>query len=119
MSGFNDALDYRNAFGGIAVEQPLITVTAQVKVKLPNQIPNIMQPGIHALPAKRAMDVGRVASNEDASYAQLGDVPVMNAKVTAPVKRARLEPSRPALGEYPLYELERRSIAFRFFDCRH
>ena len=109
----NDLLDYRKAFGAIAVEQLLIAMTAQEKVELPNQVPNIMQPGIHPLPAKGAVNVSRVPGYEDASDAQLRCVPVMDAKIAAPVKGVRLDPAWRPLTEYLPHEFQRRSFSFR------
>src|SRR5882724_2317617 len=89
MSRLDDALDDRQPLDAITVEQPLIPLPAQEKIQFPGEVPNIVQPSIHPLSAKRAMNVGGIAGDEDASNAQLRDVPVMDAKVAAPVKRAR------------------------------
>src|SRR5262249_39311700 len=74
----------------IAVEQPLIAMTVQEEIKLPDQIPNIMQSGIHSLPTKRTMNVRSVARDEDTSVAQMRSVPVMDVKIAAPMQGACL-----------------------------
>src|SRR5262249_10177969 len=89
------------------------------KVELPDQIPHIMQARIHLLPTKWVMNVSRVASDEDTSAAQPRYLPVMDAKIAAPVQDARLEPTWCALTEYLLHEVQRRRVAFRVLDGRH
>ena len=42
LSGFDDMLDHRTAFGAITFEQFFIATTVQDKVELPDQIPNVM-----------------------------------------------------------------------------
>ena len=58
-----------------------------------HQVPDVVQPRIHPLPPKRAMNVSGVPGYEDTSHAQLRYVPVMDAKVAAPVKGACLDPT--------------------------
>ena len=64
-------LDHWTAFGAIAVEQLLIAVTVQDKVELPDQIPNVVQSGIHPLPAKWTVNVSGIAGYENTPDAQL------------------------------------------------
>ena len=82
-------LDHRTAFGAIALERPLIATTVPDKVELPDQIPNVMQSGIHPLPPKWTVNVRGVASYEDTPDAQLRYLPVMDAKIAAPAPSAR------------------------------
>src|SRR5436190_22169209 len=100
MSRLDDTLDDRQPFDAITVEQVLIPSPAQEKIHFPDEVPNIVQPRIHPLPSKWAMNVGGITGDEDASNAELRDVPVMDAKIAAPVKRARLNIAWRALGEY-------------------
>src|SRR5262249_6091671 len=86
MSGLDDLLDYWKTFGAIAVEQPLMPAAAQKEIEFPDEIPNIVKPRIHPLPAKWTMNVRRIASDEEPPDAQMRDVPMMDAKVAAPVK---------------------------------
>src|SRR5262249_47883966 len=81
-------------------------------------IPDIVQSGIHALTAKRAVNVSSVACQEDPPDAQLGNVPVVNAKVAAPMEPARLDPTRRSLTKYLLYKVQRRSVSFGTVDRR-
>jgi hypothetical protein len=113
IGGLNDILDYRNSLGGIAIEQLFIAVTFQVKIELPDQVPNVMKSRIHSLAPKWTMNVSGIPSYEDPSDAQLPRVSVMNAKVATPVKRASLDPTASPLNENLPYDVERGSFAFR------
>src|SRR5262249_51872918 len=119
MGGVNNLLDYWKTFSAIAVEQPLVPATAQKKIEFPDEIPNIVEPSIHPLPTKWAMNVRRITSDEEPSDAQMRDVPVMDAEVAAPVKSARLNLTWRPLTEYRLHEFQRRSVPFRFIDRGH
>ena len=81
----------------------IVSVAAKEKVELPDQVPNIMQPRIHALPAKWAVNVSGVASNEHASDAKLGGVAMMNAEIAAPMKSVRIESGGRALRQNLLH----------------
>jgi hypothetical protein len=116
MGGLDDLLDNWQPFGAVAVEQPLIPATTQEEVELPDEVPNIVQPRIHALSTKWAMNVSGVAGDEDTADPHLRDVPVMDAKVAAPVKRARLNLLWRTLSEYLLHEFQRGSVSFRLID---
>src|SRR5262249_52825159 len=94
-----DPSDDRESFSTVAVEQPFVAVTVQEEVKLPGQIPNILQPCIHALPSKRTMNVGSIAGQEDTSDAHLRDVSTVNAKVAAPGHGVRFDPTRRPLAK--------------------
>src|SRR5579862_491640 len=118
IGGPDHVLDYRKAFGAIAVEQLLVAAAVQIKVKLPDQIPNIMQPGIHALPAERAVNMSSIPSDKKTSDPQQRRVPMMNAKIAGPVKRAYLDPAGGALRQHVLHKFHRRGIPFRVVDGR-
>jgi hypothetical protein len=90
MRGLNYVLNHWTTFGAIALEQPLIAMTVQRKVELPDQIPNVMQSGIHSLPPKRTVNVRGIAGYEESPDAQLCYLPVMDAKITAPMQSPRL-----------------------------
>jgi len=64
MSGIDDLLDYWKTLGAIAVEQLLISASAQEKIEFPDEIPSIMEPSIHPLPTKGAMNVRGIAGDE-------------------------------------------------------
>jgi len=49
IRGLDNVSNYGDALGGIAVEQFLIAMATQKKLELPDQIPNVMQPGVHPL----------------------------------------------------------------------
>ena len=68
-------------------------MTAHGKVELPDQIPDVMQSGIHPLPAKWTVNVSSVAGYKDTPQAQLCHLAVMDAKIGAPVQGARLDPT--------------------------
>ena len=104
ISGLDDRPNYRKAFGAVAVEQLLVAVAMQREVELPNQIPNVLKSGIHALPAKRAVNVSGVPGYEDPSDTQLRRMTVMDVKIAAPVEGVRLNPGRRTLAEYFLHE---------------
>src|SRR5205823_14741772 len=93
------------AFCDVVVQQLLMTTTVQEKVELPDQIPHIMESRIHSPATKGAMNVGRVASEEDTAAAQPRYLPLMDAKIAAPVQGVRLEPLWRALTEYLLHEV--------------
>src|SRR5260370_15358453 len=57
--------------------------------ELPRKIIGILQPGVHALPAHRTMDVRRVAQKETTAVVKPSRAPVMDAGGGKPV--ARLE----------------------------
>jgi hypothetical protein len=90
IGGFDDMLNHGTAFGAVALEQLLITVTVQDKVEFPDQIPNVMQSGVHSLSAKGTMNVGGITGDEHTPYAQLRNLSVMDAKIAAPVQGACL-----------------------------
>jgi len=73
--------------------------------------------GIHPLAAKGTVDVSGITREKDTTHAQGLRKPVMNPEIAAPMERASLESWRTALGENPLDQLERRSLADRFSDC--
>ena len=89
------------------------------EIELPDQIPDVLQSGIHPLPSKCAMNVSGVAGYEDSSDAQSRCVPVMDAKIAAPVKGACLDPGwRPLVEDLP-DEVQRWSVSFRLVYCCH
>ena len=69
-------------------------MTAQEKIEFPDQVPGVMQSGIHALTAEGAVNVGGITGDEDTPDAQLPDMPVMDMKVTAPVQGVSFDISR-------------------------
>ena len=64
MSGVDDLLDHWKTFGAVAVEQAIVSAAAQKKIELPDEIPSIMEPSIHPLPTKGAMNVRSIAGDE-------------------------------------------------------
>src|SRR5579859_5241934 len=74
----DDSLDDGAALGGIAIEQWLGPMTADGEVELPDEIPRVLEPRIHALATERAMNVGGIAGDEDAADAHLVHLAVMN-----------------------------------------
>jgi hypothetical protein len=62
------------------------------------------------------MDVSSITRQKDTAGAQLSDVPMVNAKVTAPMDGARFDPARRALTHDLLHEVNRRSVAFRAIE---
>ena len=87
----DDLLDHRHAFGAVALEQPIVAAAVQDEIELPDQVPRVMQTGIHPLSTVRTVNVRRVAGDEHPSHAQLRGVPMMDAEVAAPVHRERLD----------------------------
>src|SRR5215472_12804138 len=81
IRGLDDVFDDRATFGAIALEQPVVAATVQDQIKLPDQVPHVMQSGIHPLPTEGTVNVRGVAGDEDTADAHLSDLPVMDAKV--------------------------------------
>jgi len=92
IRGLNNIFYYRKTFSAIAVEQLLIAVTMQKRVDLPDQIPNVMQASIHPLPAKKTMNVSRIAGDENTAFSQPCYQAVMDTKIL--LVQARLGPTR-------------------------
>jgi len=80
MGRLYDIFNYGSAFGAVALKQLLIAMTAQHKLELPNQIPDIMQPGIHPLPTKGAVNMSGIAGDEETPDAQMRHLAMVNAK---------------------------------------
>src|SRR5215472_13276046 len=78
-----------------------------------------MQSGIHPLPTERTVNVRGVAGDEDTADAHLSDLSVMDAKIAAPVQRARLDSRWSALPQYLLRECQRRGVSLCVLDGRH
>src|SRR2546430_15331495 len=55
--------------------------------ELPRQIVRILQPGVHALPAHRTVDVRRVPQQETPAVVEPGGAPAMGAGGGGPVAR--------------------------------
>src|SRR6185312_2767979 len=111
-------LDDRNAFRGVALEQMLISMAAQHEVKLPYQIPDVMQSSIHTLSTKRTVYVGGVASDKESPHAQLSDMAVMDTKISAPIQGERFHSSGCAFRQDLAHDLKRRSFSFHFLSGR-
>ncbi len=104
--------------GPVALEQLLAATAVQGEIELPGKIPDVVQSGVHALPAERTVDVRCITRDEDPSDLEPRDMPMMDAEIAAPVERERLDLCRCALPKYPLHEIERRSVAFCLLDRR-
>jgi hypothetical protein len=116
IRGLDDILNDRKTLGTVAIEQPFIAMVMKEKVKLPDQVPNIMEPSIHSLPTKRAMNVSSIPSDEDSPDSQLCRLAVMDAKIAAPVQGVGFDCTWCALIEYLPYELQRRRVSFRVLN---
>src|SRR5215469_7786445 len=116
ICGLDHALDDRQAFAAVAVQQLLVPAPLQKEIKLPGEIPNIVQPGIHPLAAEWTMNVSSVTGYEYVTFAQPRHLAVMNAEVAAPVQSSSLNCAGGALSQYPAYEIERGRVAFWIVD---
>src|SRR5262249_20091850 len=99
VRGPDDLPDHRPSLGAVGVEEPAAGAAAQDEIELPGEVPGVLQPRVHSLPAERAVDVGGIARHEEAADSQVRDVPVMNAEIAAPEYGARLDPSRRPLSK--------------------
>src|SRR5262249_19723178 len=97
ISRADDLLDDRAALGGVAIEQLAVRSASHNKIEFPHKVPNILQSGIHSLASKRAVNVGRVTSNEHVPDPQSPSLSVMDSKITTPPHGQRLDSCRPAL----------------------
>ena len=118
MRRLDDVPDHGEPFGRVAAEQRLVAPAAQREVELPDEVPGVVQPGVHSLAAERAVDVRGVAGDEHPPDAQLRRVPVMDAEVAAPVEGLRLDARGRALGQDLPHEVERGRVALRAVDRR-
>src|SRR5262249_54120516 len=114
-----DTSNHRTAFRAVAVEQQVITVTVQDQIKLPYEVPDILQPDIHALAPEWAMDVRGIARDEHAADAQPGDLPVMHPEIAAPVQAEHLDLGWRSLAQDLLDLLQRRRVPVGRLDRRH
>src|SRR5258708_5154152 len=119
MGGTNDALDDGAPFGAVAVQQLLAPAAAHCQIELPDQVPCVLQARIHSLPAKRAVDMRRVASQEDSAVAQTGHLAVMDAEKATPMYGARLDSVGGALRKQFLHAVQRWRFLFCALDRRH
>src|SRR5439155_4573823 len=69
----------RNALFLVRIEQRHVRSTIDDQRKLPSQIVGILQSGVHALCADRAVDVCRVAEQEASVVAESRGTPVLDA----------------------------------------
>lgn len=97
----------------------LAAASAHGEIEFPDQIPDILQPRIHALPAERTVDMGGVTSHEDTSRPQARDLAVMYAKVAAPVEPARFDAARGALHQKPAHEFKGWCVSLHLIDRGH
>jgi hypothetical protein len=109
-------LDHRAALGAVGLQQRPVGVTTNDEVELPGQIPDVVEPGVHALSAEWTVNVRGVAGDEDASDTEPRHLAVMRVEIAAPVQRARLQLARATFSQHGLHELERWSVAFGTLD---
>src|SRR6266851_5374686 len=79
VGGAQQPLSDRDALLFIRVEQGRIRMTLDDERELPRQVVRILQTGVHALPARRAVHVRRVTEQEATPVAELLRGPVMDA----------------------------------------
>jgi hypothetical protein len=86
----------RTPFGVVGVQQRLVGLAAGNEGELPARVPGVLDAGVHALGAGRAVDVGGVAGQEHQAGPVAGGVAVLEAEVGQPDGVAE---SQPAPGE--------------------
>ncbi len=74
----------RAALGVVGIQQGRIGHTAADQGELPAQVPGILDTGVHALGAGRAVDVGGIAGQEDAAVPVAAGVAVLQPEVGQP-----------------------------------
>ena len=113
IRGLDDRLDHRPPLGGVTVEQRFGGVTAHGQIELPDQIPDILQSGVHPLSAEGTMNVCRVAGQKNPADAQLRRLPMMDAEIAAPVQGGSLQSGGCAFRENSPHKIQRRRVALR------
>jgi len=116
IGGVDDFFDHGKTLGIVAVEQFLVATAMENEIEFPDEIPDILQASVHALATERAVNVRGIARQEHAAGAQLGDVTMMDAEVSAPVQRDGLDAVGTPFSENLAYKFERRSVARRMVD---
>src|SRR5262249_27700359 len=86
MRGFDYTLDNRTVFSRVAIKQLPACAATNGEMQLPNQIPNVLQSGIHSLPTEWAMNVRCVAGDEDPPHVHSRYVTVMHSEIAAPAQ---------------------------------
>src|ERR1039457_3407860 len=112
----DDIFNYGNALSAVAVEQFLVAMTLEKEIELPDQIPNVVQAGIHPLPAKWTVNVRRVARNKNTALTQASHLAVMDVKIAAPVESPSFDSAGGALSQHLADKIQRRGVAFLVFD---
>ena len=79
----------RRALGLVGIEQRIVCASRDDERELPRQVVGVLQTGIHALPAHRAVNVGGVTQEEAAAIAKALRASVVDAVGREPA--ARLE----------------------------
>src|SRR5713101_2203802 len=72
----------------VAVEQARRRTATMDQRQLPGQVVRILDAGIHALPAHRAVDMDRVTSQKDASVAVVSRRPIVDTEIGQPSRVA-------------------------------
>jgi hypothetical protein len=84
MRGMDYALDNWTPFCAVTIKELLAPATTDSETQLPDQIPNILQSGIHSLSAEWAMNVRCIAGDEYPPHVHSSYVTMMNVEIAAP-----------------------------------
>src|SRR5579864_9034207 len=82
----------------IAVEQALRRTATMDQRQLPGQVVRVLDDGINALAAHRAVDMHRVTSQKDAFMAVMSRGPVVDTEVGQPARVADADAGRSSFG---------------------
>src|SRR5260370_37730002 len=82
----------------VAVEQARRRTATMDQRQLPSQVVRVLDAGIHALPAHRAVDMHRVTSQKDTFVAVMPRGPVVDAEVGQPARVADADAGRSSFG---------------------
>jgi hypothetical protein len=78
IGGLNQTLGESDTLALIRVEEPLRCAAREYGFEFPGQIDGVANPGVHALPADRTMNVSRIAEQKRASFSEMLRDTMMN-----------------------------------------
>ena len=85
IGGLNQTLGESDTLALIGIEQRIGCAAREYSFKFPGQIDGIANPGVHALPADRTMNVSRIAEQKRASLSEMLRDTMMNMIGRKPV----------------------------------